>query len=258
MKAKETAISILTAIFGIASTYAINIYAGQGPVIGASVICLIGGLFFGNYAGVNNSGAFAGMSRKIALPSIEYTFLAGLIVGVLWIVLIRSFLGYGGKQGTIAFVSVNISSLLLYFINPISYFDPNVYSVINATYVLMVVVFSAVGTVSTIILREKVVQRAFKQNEAIIGAALIGLLAGFLVPAIPIPYSSTLPAVIAAGSYAGMSSRTILKRDLDFLIVGIITGVVFIILLPVATAFGGKLGTSAFLSVILWKKIRKQ
>ena len=63
--------------------------------------------------------------------------------------------------------------------------------------------------------------------------------------------------VIAAASYAGMSSRTILKRDLDFLIVGIITGVVFIILLPVATAFGGKLGTSAFLAVNLWSLLKK-
>ena len=258
MKSKETVTTISTSVFGIASTYALSIYAKQGPVIGASLICLIGGLFFGEYAGVNNSGAFAGMSSSTAMPSIWYTLLAGSIVGVLWILFIKSFLGYGGKQGTIGFISVNVSSLILHFINPISFLNLNAYSVINATYVLLVVIFSTVGAVSTIILREKVVQKTFKQNDPIIGAAIIGLLAGFLIPAFPIPYSSTLPAVVAAGSYAGMSSRKILEKDMDFVIVGIITGMMFIILLPLSIGCGGKLGTSAFISVIVWKLFKRR
>jgi len=258
MKSKEIVTTILTPIFSIASTYALSIYANLGPVIGASLICLIGGLFFGGYAGVNNSGAFAGMTSRIVMPSIEYTLLAGLLVGVLWVVFIKSFLGYGGKQGAIGFISVNISSLILYFINPISFLNLNAYSVINATYVFLVIVSSTVGTVSTIFLREKVVQKTFKQNDSIIGAAIIGLLAGFLIPAFPIPYSSTLPAVIAAGSYAGMSLRKILEKGIDFVIVGIITGIMFIILLPLSIGCGGKLGTSAFISVIVWKLFKRR
>lgn len=258
MKAKETAISILTAIFGIASTYALSIYAGQGSVISASLICLIGGLFFGNYAGVNNSGAFAGMSSRVFVPSIVYTLFDGLLVGALWIVLIKSFLGYGGKQGTIAFIGVSVSSFILYFINPVNYFNLNAYSVVDATYVILIVTFSAIGTVGTLILQEKVIQKIFKQNDGIIGAALIGLIAGFLIPALPLPYRSTLPAVVAAGSYAGMSSRTILKKDSDFLVVGVVTGMIYIVLLPFFVGCGGKLGTSAFLSVNLWKLLKRK
>ena len=257
VNAKDSVITILTAIFGIASTYAINIYAGQGPVISASLICLIGGLFFGNYAGINNSGAFAGMSSRVFVPSIVYTLFDGLLVGALWIVLIKSFLGYGGKQGTIAFIGVSVSSFILYFINPVTYFNLNAYLVVGATYVILVVAFSAIGTVSTLVLQEKVIQKTFKKNDGIIGAALIGLIAGFLIPTLPLPYSSTLPAVVAAGSYAGMSSRNILKNDVDFLAVGMITGIVFIALLPVSIECGGKLGTSAFLAVNLWKLLKK-
>jgi len=254
MKSKEIVVTILTAVFGIASSYALSAYAKQGPVIGASLICLIGGLFFGNYAGVNNSGSFAGMTSSTVIPSIEYTLLTGL---VLWIVFIKSFLGYGGRQGVIAFISVNISSLILYSINPISYFNPDAYSVINATYVVLVITFSTFGTVSTIILRERVVQKVFRQNDSVIGAAIVGLLAGFLIPSFPMPYCSTLPAVVAVGSYAGMSSKKNLKKYIDFLIVGMLTGIMFILLLPVSIGCGGKLGTGAFLSINIWKTIKK-
>jgi hypothetical protein len=55
-----------------------------------------------------------------------------------------------------------------------------------------------------------------------------------------------------------MSSRTILKKGSDFLVVGVVTGMIYIVLLPFFVGCGGKLGASAFLSVNLWKMLKRK
>jgi len=85
---------------------------GLSPVIASCIVGIIGALI--GYAlhsedlpMVIFAGSFVGMTA-VGMASLPIILLAGLSCGILYLLAAPVFVGYGGKLGTIAFISVTI------------------------------------------------------------------------------------------------------------------------------------------------------
>lgn len=260
-------ITIAVAIFSTALSYTINYYLNLGPinnyqpagsVFAASAVGIIAALFFKDYAVTGYIGALLGMSSLKVIPSIEYTLLFGFICGIVCIIFAPQFVGFGGKAGTTAFLSVNVTIYLFVVAGALGLSNTKLEDYfknlppIDPTFLVAAILAGVFGIMATILLREKVLQKTIKTNDVVLGPAIVGLLSAIVVQWIP-PTSITtkLPAIIASGTYAGMASRKILPTSVDFLITGIIVGIINVTTATVFMGFGGGLGFRALISIVL-------
>lgn len=86
--------------------------AGLSPVVASCIVGLLGALvgYFMNtedVAMVIFAGSFVGMTT-FSIASLPIILLAGLACGILYLLSEPFFVGYGGKLGAIAFISVAI------------------------------------------------------------------------------------------------------------------------------------------------------
>lgn len=252
---QQNALTVVIAIFGCAASRFLNIDLGLGnSVIAAAIVGLVGGLFFGKYAGVNNAGAFAGMSSTAFIPSIEYTVPVGFMVGLVWIAL-TSRLGFGGKQGTAGLISVVVFSLILsFFGSTVAYSAPR--TRVDAFFAVSIVMTCAVTTLLMAIFRDLVIIKVFKRDDSVLAESIMSLVGGLILPHVPVGFSKHLNVVMAEGTYAGMTPRKALPTYTGFLIVGVIGGLVYILMMPLFPGVGGKLGTMGCVSNLIFQAIR--
>lgn len=260
-------ITIGVAIVSTIASYAINYYLNlgpinnyqrAGPVFAASLIGVIAALFLKSYAVTAFIGAFVGMSSLQVIPSIWYTPLFGFICGIVCILFASHFVGFGGKAGTTAFLSVNVTAYILtvgsvlglqtfkledYFKNLTS---------IDPAYLAAAILAGVFGMMATMLLREKVLQKTIKTNEVVLGPAIVALVSAIVIPWIPpTDISVKLPAIVASATYAGMASRNILPKTDHWLATGILVGVINVTTATVFIGFGGGLGFRGLLSIII-------
>ncbi len=109
----ENILIILIAIAGTTTAYFISIYLNKGPTMGAAVTTLLSGIVFSymdselglTLAVVATTGAYAGMISKKKAPRIWEMIIIGFIVGTISILATSTYVGVGGKLGTIAAIS---------------------------------------------------------------------------------------------------------------------------------------------------------
>jgi hypothetical protein len=270
MKMKIQQKYIITMIVAIASataSYAINYYLNlgpinnyqrAGPVFAASLIGIIAALFLKSYAVTAYIGAFVGMSSLQVIPSIWYAPIFGLVCGIVCIIFASQFVGFGGKAGTTAFLSVNVTAYLFIVGSALGlstfkledYFK-NLTS-IDSAFLAAAILSGVFGIMATMLLREKVLQKTIKTNEAVLAPAIVGLLSAIVVPWIPpTDISVKLPTIIASGTYAGMASRNILPKTEHWLATGIIVGILNVTTATIFIGFGGGLGFRGLLSIVI-------
>ncbi|MFH0749124.1 MAG: hypothetical protein V1915_04320 [Candidatus Bathyarchaeota archaeon] len=276
---------IMTIIIAMVSTtlsYVINYYLNLGPinnyqpagaVFAGSAVGIIAALFFKDYAVTGYVGAFVGMSSLKVIPSVEYTLLFGFICGIVCILYAPQFAGFGGKAGTTAWLSVIITLYMLVVTSSLGLLNTQLedyfknLTPIDPTFLVAAILAGVSGILATILLREQVLQktikaRALKVNEAVLGSAIVGLVGSIIVPWIPPSIITTrLPVILVSGTYAGMASRKILPTTMDFLLTGILVGVINVTTATVFIGFGGGLGLRAMLSIIVlmvaWRLYKK-
>ena len=261
---KNKFIIVLVAIIGCVVTFSLNhgvieingqifhLPFALGAVVASGLIGLIGGFAFKNHAAVNHSASFAGMSAMIAIATTGQSIIVGITVGIIYILLEKMFGGVGGKLGTIAMVSTLIVATVLQLFNPYSYCNFAAWTVITPTLVIASIVTGALGSAMTLAVREKVVLKTYKANDAVIGSAAVGLIGGLLLPYIP-TVGSMLSLVLYEGSFVGMSSRKRLPGYPAFLIAGALAGALFVAIYGLFPGCGGKLGFMAFTSVLTYQ-----
>ena len=262
---KEKGNVVLVAIVGCAVTLLLNhgsvnlnghrvsLPLKLGPVVASSLVGLIGG-FLLKKAAVNHSASFAGMSSMIAIATLEESIMVGAVVGIVYILLQRMFAGVGGKLGTIAMVSTLIIATVLWPFKPYSYINLPAWTSVTPTLTIACIFTGGLGSLLTILLREKAVLKVYKSSDAVIGSTLAGLIGGFLLPQIP-TIGRTLSLVFYEGSFAGMSSRKRLPGYAAFFIAGALSGALFILLYGLFPGCGGKLGFMAFSSVLIFQSV---
>ncbi len=270
---KKYVIIPVISIVSMIITYMLNHDLKLGAIVAASIVGLVAGLTMKNalYAVVGYSASFIGMSSTIVIPVWFYLIPVGLIHAIVVIALTKKFVGWGGKAGTMAFIAVAVSSVLLILLQPIepapytvAYYQPNAIELITSYSldIWMVGILSGViGIMATILVREKCCGGP-KANDAVVGSAIVALIAGIIAPIfVAPPYSIASLAfaapIIASGTYAGMAARKVLPKLVDFVIVGIVVGILNVLLWPIFPGFGGRLGTIGLISCAIWMVVIK-
>lgn len=117
-------ISVLFVILGALATFYLNHYLAWGPVIAAAAIGLLASYIpeikqeSAKLRAIPSAiycGAFVGMSSLLVMPNLIMIGLASLIAGIIFAFTHHVFDGCGGKLGTIAFISVVFTFLIINF-----------------------------------------------------------------------------------------------------------------------------------------------
>jgi len=165
-----------------------------------------------------------------------------------------AFDGYGGKLGTIAFLSVVVFSLVLSLIfnNRILFYNRDLlFDGVDLIYLLSILSALAGALVSMEI---KNTVSSLNDNYRVLTVAITGIIGGILVSKIP-HYGIAFAQAWYAGAFVGMSSFFVLMLKRDYFISGILSGLIFVLTKDFFPGFGGKLGFIAFVSVVLTRLI---
>lgn len=167
-----------------------------------------------------------------------------------------SFDGYGGRLGTIAFISVIIYILLMKFIFN-KHFNFFIYnkSIFNNSFDYFLfggIIFSIIAALISMEIKNTVT--SLNDNYKVITVATTGLIGGILITKIP-QYGIELGAAWYTGAFVGMTSYYVLMLKRHFLLSGLISGIYFILSKNIFIGIGGKLGFISFLAVLTMKII---
>lgn len=218
-------------------TYVVSVHAGLGPVVASGLVGLVAGVAFSGVDAAAYCGSFVGMVSPSVFPSVEAVLVAGVVAGVALVAARESFVGFGGKLGTLALFGCASTGLVL----GVEYATASAVSWASA---LVVVPTAAVAAVLTAALSDRV------GLGAVIASALVGVVAGVALPVVVADGGGRLAAVAFCASFVGMSSRERLGSVRAVGLAGAVCGVVFVVVAPAFAGAGGKLGTTAFVSCL--------
>jgi len=259
---KEDMMSILTVLVGTIPTWYLNnefLDTKSNAVIASAIVGLVAGFLVKKYAGQIYCGSFVGMSSSLVIENIYYTVLFGVVAGLIYVTWKGYLNGHGGKFGTTAFMSV-MACLIILSLGGKDYSAVNASAstVVTVEWFVLVMLTAIVATALTFYARRDLFMRIFedKCSDAVLGSALVGLIAGVLLPVITPTYGTTLSLVAFSASFAGMTAfPVIFDKASHFASAGVFVGILFTVTVDMVPGGGGKLGTIGFTSVLLTKYI---
>jgi len=239
LQKKDFFIVIFCSIGAIAA-YILNVDIGLGAIIASALIGLLGAILVPHYAVSIYCGSFVGMVSPMVLHDFLHVVLAGIMAGVILMLAEEVYKGYGGKLGASAFIPWIILSLS----NQVQLITPRAISISIMAEILL---FSALASFGTYIIAQRL------KHDVVTASSLISLLGGLILPAIFKSTGTYFAAVVMSASFAGMSSKRVIKNEFQMLGVSLLLGIMFIYSYSHFGGAGGKLGTLAFASVITYK-----
>ena len=228
-------LNIIFVITGTILTYEIS-NLGVNIVVSSALLGLFGHFFFKKYSVAVYTGSFAGMSSHMLFNRLEI-FLVAILTALAYQIVKNIFNGYGGRMGTIAFIS---TSLIAMFFNKESFpahFSYNIW---------LILLFSIVGVLVTWILHNKL-----KQSH-VLSSALPGLIIGFIFGEL-IPSTLIYSFTFFTATFIGMANNTTIRNVYESLIMALIMCLIFLRFFNLFNGFGGKMGFMAFSSIIIGK-----
>jgi hypothetical protein len=207
-----------------------------GAVVGASLVGIVAYFVVPKYAVPVYCGAFVGMTSNALLFTRSEVAIASVIAGIIFVLSSYVFGGFGGKLGTIAFISTIITSLILgreFIVAPI----------FETKTILLIILVALIATPLTYYFN------VIRGHGAVLASAFVGLLGGLILPIIP-EVGGTLAVVAICASFAGMSNKARCPHIWMMVVAGLFIGIIFVYSTPIFGGAGGKLGTIAFGSVM--------
>ena len=207
-----------------------------GAVVGASLVGISAYLVVPKYAVPVYCGAFVGMTSNALLFTRSEVAIASVIAGIIFVLSSYVFGGFGGKLGTIAFISTIITSLILgreFIVAPI--FETNT--------ILLIILVALIATPLTYYFN------VIRGHGPVLASGFVGLLGGLILPIIP-EIGGTLAVVAICASFAGMSSKARCPHIWMLVVAGLFIGIIYVYSTPIFGGAGGKLGTIAFGSIL--------
>lgn len=236
----------VSVVAGAVASYWFSVSMKLGAVIGAALVGLLAGVLIPAYAVPIYCGAFAGMASPKVLGNTEL-LLAAVVAGIVYVLAQDVFNGFGGKLGTIACTGCILSAKF--------YGKALLSSQVPGWDVgQQILITSVIAAVVTYIVNVKL------GKGAVIASALVGLAGGLILPAVFAETGATLATVCICASFAGMASKGRISNEGLMAAAGVLVGLVYIYSSPYLGGAGGKLGTTAFGSVIAvsaWAKIAR-
>lgn len=238
---KENTGQMTAVVIGAAATFLLAKLAGISAVIASAIAGIFAGIVFPQYAVAAFCGSFVGMASP-GMFSFPMLLLAGALAALLYHVGGSNYLGVGGKLGTTAFFGTLGVALL------------NGEKIIHewtADYSILpvVLIYAAAGACVTHIISEKL------KTGVVVASGIVGLVAGIILPLIHEANGASYAALVFCASFAGMASKKVLNKSWLFLIAGAVCGLIFFFSSPYYNGLGGKLGTIAFISVLVIKTL---
>jgi hypothetical protein len=203
-------------------------------VLASSFTGLLGYFFIRKRDVAIYCGSFAGMVSVSLFGFLEVTVLA-IICAFIFILTKPLFKGYGGKLGTIAFMS----SLIVH-----SIFADEFISVTIDFNIFLLILTTTLGVLITYYIKH------FFKVSAVFASAMPSFIFA-LVFVYLIQNHTDYIVVFFSASFIGMSSEKRLPNVYFVLLSGIILGFIYDIFIQFFNGLGGKLGLMALISVII-------
>jgi hypothetical protein len=188
-------------------------------------------------------GAFVGMTSARLFSAYGDLCLAAAIAGAVYLLTQRSFQGYGGKLGTIAFCGTFVTGFGLkreFLLTPFPALE------LIAPILLCAVLATAFTFYLSVTL----------DHGAVLASGGTALIGGLILPNLfPAEVGDTLAVMATCASFAAMSSPGRITNWWAVLAMGLFTGMIYILSMPLAGGAGGKLGTISFgiaISISTW------
>jgi len=229
----ESVRTVASVLVGALLAYSLSVDVGLGAVTAAGLVALIAALVVPDYAVPIYCGSFVGMTSARLLISHWDVAVAGGVAAVLYVLTSCAYPGFGGKLGTIAFTGSVFTGLGLdreFLVTEIP----------ELSTALVIVLCAAVATVITYWLSVTL------GHGPVIASGIVGIAGGLVLPVVYPETGGTLAVMAMCASFAGMSSKVQFPRWWMMLVVGLLTGLVFVNSMPLLGGAGGKLGTIAF------------
>lgn len=230
---KTNGLTILALTAGAFITFYLNHSIGLGGVLASAAVGLIGAWTFKSYATAIYCGSFIGMACSQIFSNPLSLLVASLISGIVFVLSMFMFVGFGGKLGFTAFIGTFLASII--FQTPLRTVDP-----LTSSRYLMVFLFVILAGMATYTL-----QRA-ADMDAVSASALVGLVFAVIHPD---PSNVVVIAAFCA-TFTGMASLSRVKSYSEMFFLSILTGLMFIAAFSLFDGSGGKLGAIAFLASI--------
>ncbi|MFB0556873.1 MAG: hypothetical protein ACETVW_03355 [Dehalococcoidia bacterium] len=233
---QKNLLNFASVFFGALISYTLSVNIGLGAVVAAGLVGVIAAIVLPDYGVPIYCGAFVGMVSPVLLNHGQ-TAIAAAVAGIVYVLTLSAFNGFGGKLGTIAFTGCVITGLCLgseFAHSPVPGWDVG----------WLIVVYSIIAAVVTFCIS------IYLKRGAVMASGIVGLVGGLMLPAIHPDIGGTLATMVICASFAGMSSAKRFPHIVPLAIAGLVAGLVFLYSMPLLCGAGGKLGTTAFVSVM--------
>jgi len=239
-RVRPDALVLLTVVAGAVLSYILNVHLELGAIVASALVGIVGAVMVPGYAVPIYCGSFVGMVSPLVLHDFLHVLIAGIIAGTIFMFSKGIYNGYGGKLGACAFISWIIVNLF----SSVELLTPQSP---DLALMLEITIYSAVAAYLTYLFSTRL------KHDVVTSSSLVSLLAGLVLPAIHPETGGMLSAVAMSASFAGMSSKKVVKTDYDMLIISVMVGLMFVYSYTHFGGAGGKLGTIAFGSVIAYR-----
>lgn len=239
----------------------------SSSLVGVIISCLF--IFLKDnkfYSAAAFCGSFAGMTSLNLLfnqpnflinkQSVFFLLLISIIVASFYHITVKLnsnenykknlFNGFGGRLGTIAFISTLVFIILKYFMGYSSSVIPEA-SILSISQCLLFIIITSIAAYATSLLNNSSLQK-LNPNYKVLVPSLLSLWVCFFAPKLFSNFSM-IEQFFYAGTFVGMSSAKILSKSENF-IAGALASLFLILGQNIFIGVGGKLGFIAFLAVI--------
>jgi hypothetical protein len=248
---------------------------GINPIVASSIVAIIISIytitrndelhkswaaFCGTFAGMSDLSLVNWGTQEGTISFLTGVVVVSAIVAVLYAASemfsarykAMFFDGYGGRLGTIAFIS-----FILYLIVPL-FLHSRPFPLISwekqelNIYILVPAMVASATIASYISMEIKNTVSSLNENYKVLTVAITGIIGGMLLTKIPV-YGAHLGNAWYTGAFIGMSSYYILMLKRHFIIAGIISGILYSASITLFVGVGGKLGFLSFVSVLFMR-----
>lgn len=234
---KDNLKEFVAVFLGAIITYLIVLYFKISCVLASSLVGLVGAIIFKRYQAAIFCGSFVGMTSPEVLSILPFVS-ASLLASLIFILSKDVFNGYGGKLGTIAFSG----SLIIAYIFQMNFLNGQIY---DNKQKLIIIIASIIASLLTYFLNARM------KLGPVLASSIIGLIGSLLFLNIYYSLGPTLATVIFGSSFVGMTSRNKFSSEGFILLAGTLFGLIFIYNSTYFGGVGGRLGATAFVSVLV-------
>ena len=226
-------LSFVAVVAGALLSHWINVDLKLGLVVGSAIVGLLAAVLVPDYAAAAYTGSFVGMAGIKLLPGYPQLAIAAVVAGIVYILALTVFGGFGGKLGTIAASGCAFTGVCL----STEFTHPGVPAWNLGT---LLVITGVVAAVVTYYLNNN------RKQGPVLASAVVGLIAGVLLPVLHKDAGAAMAVVAICASFAGMSNTKRMPSWIPMAFVGLSAALVYMFASPFIGGTGGKLGTMAF------------